>query len=759
MRIQYWFVRTCARALSAVAVMGWVAGVSAGAGAESADATATAIVVNFGDHKSAEAAANAQNRVDWYDDHLEDDTICTEAFAAVELRRYLNKMAGRDADDSNALPIIDDDQALRELGDNRMRGVWFVVGSPGNNLLARDTKSATMDDMPGKGVSGGFEIKTRGIAGAQKRFVVLRGNDRAGTLYAVYDYLERLGCRWYAPGEVHEVVPRTDLKSLPDVNVIDWPRFRTRGFWAWEDRGNPDFFDWMARNRMNYWTSAQSDIPNLKKRCMRLTCGGHQHTVRFLNPAAPYPYNHGKIEGDESRPKDPYAVGEAFRGDTSGDGILTYGEAHPEWYGLRGGRRVTDLRANVNFCTSNEDAVAEMMKNLVDDLIGGEWRMADTVNFWTLDGGKWCECARCKALGTPTDRNLLLVHALRQTMKRAMAEGRLERNVSIEFLAYADVIEPPTRPLPAGFDYENCSATFFPIVRCYVHRFTDPSCTEFNTRYQKHYYGWAVDPDRHYRGQLFIGEYYNVSGYKNLPVLYYRTMPQDIRHFYKTGARHMHYMHAPTGNWGTRALTNYELARLLWNPDLDEAALLDDYFKGRYGPAADRMRRFYASLERALCNVSVLKYHVGRRLGRGQEPFNLQHMRLEDTTTEQNDGPDFESCVAAVLHCQTIMDEIRAVDLPPKCRKRIREDEGLFRYAMNTILFYNALIRSRMALDEGDRGEAARMFKQAEELAGKLRNETEATKWASSHANAVNGLQASFAAPALERLRRALKSD
>ena len=28
------------------------------------------------------------------------------------------------------------------------------------------------------------------------------------------------------------------------------------------------------------------------------------------------------------------------------------------------------------------------------------------------------------------------------------------------------------------FDYQTCIATFFPIVRCYVHNFDDPACPQ-----------------------------------------------------------------------------------------------------------------------------------------------------------------------------------------------------------------------------------------------------------------------------------------
>ena len=52
------------------------------------------------------------------------------------------------------------------------------------------------------------------------------------------------------------------------------------------------------------------------------------------------------------------------------------------------------------------------MKNFVQAIIDEPCKDADIVRMWTIDHGKWCRCSKCKALGTPTDRNLLLVHRL-----------------------------------------------------------------------------------------------------------------------------------------------------------------------------------------------------------------------------------------------------------------------------------------------------------------------------------------------------------
>ncbi len=726
------------------------------------------IVVNLGKHASAEAAAQDEANVNWRDAarrtsdaarrtsdaDTRDDTVCTECFAATELREYLSRMTGAEIRIADDEPTPDDDPAAGPPGE----AVRIVIGSPKSNRTAERLWGGA------PGVEGlgreGFVIRSATAAG--RRVIFIGGEERVGTLYGVYDFLERLGVRWFGPGKTNEHVPRRALEEIPDMNVREQPAFSTRGFWAWEDRGNEDFFDWMARNKMNLWTDAQSNHPALKKRGLLLTCGGHLHQHEFLSPRAEYPYKHPKFPRDSARPDDPYPISADFRGDTNGDGKLQYSEAHPEWYGLRLGKRSFNIHGDGgdNFCTSNPHACSELMKNVVQCLIDGKWQDADSINFWTLDGGKWCECEDCKALGTPTDRNLLLVHRLRAEIKKAMKEQRLHRNVQIAFLAYADVIEPPTRALPADFDYENCTATFFPIGRCYVHTFDDPTCTEINQRYVKQYVGWAADPQRHYQGQIFIGEYYNVSVFKCLPIVFRHTMSSDIPHYHRTGARHMHYMHCTTRNWGTRALTNYQMAKMLWKPGLDAEALFADYLAGRYGAAKETMRECYLRLERALANCRLMRGSLAKGLERdAPKLFPFKHMRYEEFHPETDDGPDFVEMVRHVDRARGLIEEAAKQALTPDQAARVEEDRQGLMYAWNTIHFYDRLIRTVTLKREGKFAEAGEAYRDASALAKVLEADTESASYASSHAGARNALAASMVVGSYRRLKQELEAE
>ncbi len=704
-------------------------------------ASAATIIVDSGPFADCATAASADETVGWNDADSADDVACTQCFAAVELQRYLRQVSGRAED----FAIAEDDDIPA--------GQLILVGGPRSNAVSNRLPDAEAIDgeLAALGPEG-YLLRTAELEG--RRVLLVAGGGRVGTLYAAYDLLHRLGVRWYAPGEVNQETPSVSLETLPLLSVSEKPAFATRGFHAWENRGNPEFVLWMARNRLNYWCVEQEPKGLLHKLGIMLVGGGHVLTDLYLNPRSAYPYNHPRFEGDEDKPADPYAVGEQYQGDADGNGKLTYFEAHPEWFGLRDGKRSDKIHGDGgdNFCTTNEDALTEWMRGAMEDLATGRYRDADIMNVWTLDAGKWCECERCKAAGSQTDRNLLLIHRYAREIKKARAAGRINRPVRILFLAYADVLQPPTRPLPAGFDYETCIATYFPIARCYVHDFQAEDCST-NAGYRKHLYGWALDPERHYQGQICIGEYYNVSGYKCLPICFMDSMSRDIPYYHGIGARHFHYMHCTTENWGNKALTNWQMARQLWDPAVDCSDLWEDYFAGRYHEAGPQMRRFYEHLQQMLCNVSQLKYGLAHRLTRGgADLFPTSHLKYEHTKFADNDGPDLLDMLQSARECRAIVNAVLGAKLPQRVIARVTEDEALFTYGERTLQFYDALVRTYAAVRAEDSTTARAAYAEAKTLAELLAADTTSTQHSSSHANAPNALAASYAAGAPAQL-------
>ncbi|MHC4096231.1 MAG: DUF4838 domain-containing protein, partial [Planctomycetota bacterium] len=702
-------------------------------------------------------AADSEEQVNWQDDDKSDDNACTESFAAVELRYFLSRCSkynDRDikAGKSNHLPSS---------------GHVFLLGTRGSNPLIDSI------DVPGGGranLNGPESFCIRSFEQNQRIVTIIEGADRVGVLYGVYAYLEELGIGFYGLGEQGTVYPKRKVKLPAGLNLAEKPHYLTRGFFTkgdWND--NDEFFLWMARNRLNFWTADQSKHRFLKKLGIKLTAGAHDIQELFLNPHSEYPYNCHKYQGDENKAKDPYSASRQYLGDINKDGKLSYSEAHPEWYILTGGRRDAHKhkRLRGNYCTSNAEATSELGENLIQSLIDGQWSHADMVNFWMLDGGTWCQCQACKGLGNPSDRLCQLIHAVNSRIQEARRQGHLKRNVPLVTLAYNTTLPPPTRPLPKDFDYENISMTFFPIMRCYAHSFADPACSECNQLLLKDYRGWFAGQGSYYKGSIFIGEYYNVSNIKTLPVLFPHIMAVDIPWFYRNGARHFHYMHTPARLWGTWTLNQYLMGRLLWNVNADADVILDDYFKRYYPTTTETTRSFYQHLEHATASIKPLKHYIRSegmpknrytmRFALTSEDFEFfptKHFRYESYHPLTNDGPDLVEIMESMRLARGKINDALSACTDAIEKARLVEDDRRFTYGEAMYNFYYHLLRTAMFHRKGNKEQARKEFVEADRQADKLRAIVDLVNVAFRHASAPNGYEASYLQAAYELYRK-----
>jgi hypothetical protein len=711
--------------------------------AASASAAGVTIVANPGPFGTIEQAAAAEEKVNWRDGDPADDVACTESYAAAELRDFLPKASNLSAREIR----------LASAAQLPAEGDVILLATGDSNPLLKKFPDAAGNDFVAA-VPGAWHIKTYPHGG--RTITVIKGRDRAGTLYGAYAYLERLGMRFFGLGEQGTVYPAKPGPLPRELDVAEKPSYFTRGFWAWEDNGNRPFSTWMARNRLNFWAAAdQQNFAYNRKVGMKLTAGGHAIQFQCLNPNNEYPYHSAAFAADDRKPADPYKPSPQFAGDANKDGKLSYFEAHPEWFGLIGGKRTGKNTGDfgVNYCTSNAEATAELVRNLVRECTEGTWRDVDVLNFWMLDNGKWCECDSCKAQGTCTDRTLCVVDAALRGLAQGRKDGRLKREVEISTLAYHETLPPPSKPLPADFDYTHCSVTYFPIERCFVHPLADPACTEINRKLQEDFRGWTIGQGRNYTGSIFIGEYYNVSSFKSLPLLFPRIMAADIPWYYRNGARHFHYMHTPKQLWGTWTLNQYLMARLLWDVEANADNVLDEYFAWFYPTTSSATREFYRELEYASANSKAYKHYVGAKgkrwtlagaIQNSKGPmFSLEHLQYDPHHTMLNDGPSLVEIVEAMHRARGHLDESLRTCRDAAEKARLAEDERRFAYGEAMIEFYYRMVRTAIHQRENNDAQARGEFALARQAAEKLEQIIDLVQVSSTHANAKNGLDAS----------------
>jgi hypothetical protein len=82
--------------------------------------------------------------------------------------------------------------------------------------------------------------------------IIIYGKTPRGTLYGIYDYLQKLGVRWYFPGKENEFVPKRDDVFLKGIDVKESPDMNHRSvvIYHWED-GFQDWIDFAAKTKLN----------------------------------------------------------------------------------------------------------------------------------------------------------------------------------------------------------------------------------------------------------------------------------------------------------------------------------------------------------------------------------------------------------------------------------------------------------------------------------------------------------------------------
>lgn len=405
--------------------------------------------------------------------------------------------------------------------------------------------------------------------------VIIEGDGRTGLLYGSYELLRLQGWRWYAPGEIGEVQPEViDQLNLPGKEFRHTPSMDMgRGFDLFSAaQESVELLLWMTRNRCNICGCCLWTGPLAEKLGMIQRTGGHIFD-KVLVP--------------------DYAL-------PSGG---TLWEEHKDWFGLSSdGKRKEDKALHVQFCVSQPGLVEFLAEELIRRL-SGQWKGVEEVYIWGFDTwGEICNCEKCRSLDNGTNQTVFFLSQLRKILNKAVVRSRLERNVRLIMCAYEGTItiSAPTKAIPRNLIESGDTCVFYPINRCYEHDFADSSCS-YNTNYSHYLAEWAIC---HPRLPIILGEYYNVSRFEDLPLLFTKRIVNDLPAYHKVGVRGMTYMHPPVTNWGVRALNNLLFAELAWDIHADVEQLLHEYFSKYYGPYEKTAREAFELIEKAWLRIA-----------------------------------------------------------------------------------------------------------------------------------------------------------
>ena len=387
---------------------------------------------------------------------------------------------------------------------------------------------------------------------------------RTGVLYGCYELLKMQGIRWLNPN--YDVIPEKAPKALiiPKEKTEYCPDMTLgRGFdFEGPLKDSTKLWLWMARNGLNLSASRPYTNAFQKKLGMIFKMGGHIFE-RILNPDR-------KTENGNS-----------------------FWDEHNDWYGIGRPDRSKETALNTQFCMSNNE-LCDFLGGELLNLINNEWYSADRIDVWTFDTwGSTCQCENCKKLGNSTDQTLYFLSKLRSYLDNAQKENKLDHDVGLIMCSYEGTatLAPPENPVPENLKNGKDYVVYYPILRCYKHTLKDENCTR-NLFYNQHLKNWKDIP-------IMLGEYYNVSKFEDLPVLFTKTMPEDIKYYHSLGIRGMTYMHLPMIEWGVRNLTQTLYAELSKNVNADVEKIISQYMNDRYQTQAEPMKKAYELCEKA----------------------------------------------------------------------------------------------------------------------------------------------------------------
>ncbi len=434
----------------------------------------------------------------------------SERHAAEELQHFLEKISGA------RLPISTE----------RAPKMILVGASPALQALKLNIP---LEDLGAEG----FVLKTAGP------HLIIAGSRLRGTMYGVYTFLEKLGCRWFTR-EVSRI-PRLSTIRVGSINETHKPAFEYREpfFSEASDR------DWAARNKMN------GVLMNLDE-----ATGGK---VQYY----PFVHSFNALIPPEKHFKE-----------------------HPEYFSLIDGKRRAERS---QLCLTNAD-VLRLGVESVERWIAAHPQatiLSVSQNDWT----GWCECENCRAVeqeegGAHSGPLLRYVNAL-----AAQIEKRHPDKL-IDTLAYWYTEDPPAKVRPRP----NVRIRLCPIGVCEAHPYT--GCPH-SAYFVKNLKAWSKITNQLYIWHYNTNFAHYLLPFPDFDEL---TADIPMYKDHGVVGLFMEGSVTQGGGAENAELRSYLMARLLWDPRADVKKAIAEFHEAYYGKAASPMLAYLNLMQRQVRN-------------------------------------------------------------------------------------------------------------------------------------------------------------
>ncbi|MBM3323415.1 DUF4838 domain-containing protein, partial [candidate division WOR-3 bacterium] len=529
----------------------------------------------------------------------------SELLAVSELSTYLARVTGLDGRPGMAR-FYDGGSPSPEGIDGRKERIIYVGWTDfarANGLAG--AKMAAPDE---------WAVKTVGSN------LILTGARPRGTLYAVYDFLERDCGVWWLDRDT-EVVPQNPGLALPNADRRGKPQswFRLLDIsdgWDWAQK--------MPQQKMHQW------VFEARNRCTRrtyLTPGYWWHNAADVGAGslaqwrstemydANYKATYGSVLWDRAD------IGEPFHFHChSFYSYLPPAEfyaEHPEYYTFTRENAPKELpnAANGKMCLTHPEVRRIVTERLLDLIrrdraaersLGTRPPRFYDLSMMDSSGPMECGCAACREFvkknGEESDLLIDFVNTA------AAAVEQKYPDVTITTLVYMLNMKPPRTVKPRG----NVLGMWCNWWNPYSGRpVLDQALTHPDN-------AWRLESLRAWRGlgaRIGVWEYMEFAGGGNIPATF---APYAIGNYQVYNETGVEWFYEAAFNYRSAVWTfeNFEplrrwiTLRLMFDPACDVPQVLGVFFRGYYGPAAKPMRAFYdllvaqQSKPRGLCALA-----------------------------------------------------------------------------------------------------------------------------------------------------------
>ena len=311
---------------------------------------------------------------------------------------------------------------------------------------------------------------------------------------------------------------------------------------------------------------------------------------------------------------------------------------HPEYYSVLRGKRQWEY---AQICASSPEVAKVVAQSLI------EWiaRQPDGVayNIGQEDWNNWCTCPECTAINeyeeSTSGTNILL------TNRAAEAVEKVYPDKLVGTFAYMYTLDPP-KNLKLR---DNVAIRLAIISGCDAHPL---EACPINNPNENSVKDWGAVCKN-----VFIWDYTNDFSHIITPFPNWWSNHEDLKLFNKVGIAGVFMQGCSfTESGGLEELQVYIQAKLLWNPNQDVWAIVDEFLAGYYGPAAPHMRQYIDLLQNRVRNLRV-------------------HFNLFSSPTEEYLAPD-------IIHASEEIFEaaLKAAQGNPDILHRIETDRMCLRY-------------------------------------------------------------------------------